>query len=387
MRNVYILMAAQALAGCSSIVLVTFGGIAGARIAPFPELATLPLSLSILGMAGMSLPAALVMQRIGRRNAFVGSALLAALAALVFAIGVARDSFSLLCVGGALIGSNMAFVQQYRFAATEYLPAERAGVGVATVLLGTLIAAIIGPFTGQLVRNLGGWREYTASYVALAVLCASAAVVLTRLEPVRIATATASRGGRSLAQIVRQPAFTLAVLTAVAANAVMSFIMTATPISMHEFDGFSGGETSTVITAHLVGMYLPSLCTPLLVRTLGLRAMMLVGIATMIACVAIAAFVGQHFMHYFWALVLLGIGWNLMFVAATTQLTSTYRPEERFRAQGFNDLAVFGSQGVASLAAGAAIQGVGWIRVNLLTVPLLVLAALCLLAFSRRETR
>jgi predicted MFS family arabinose efflux permease len=281
----------------------------------------------------------------------------------------------------------MAFVQQYRFAATEYLPAERAGVGVATVLLGTLVAAIIGPFTGQLVRNLGGWREYTASYVALAVLCASAAIVLTRLEPVRIAAATASRGGRPLAQIVRQPAFMLAVLTAVSANAVMSFIMTATPISMHEFDGFSGGATSTVITAHLVGMYLPSLFTPLLVRMLGLRSMMLAGIATMVACVAIAAFIGQHFMHYFWALVLLGIGWNLMFVAATTQLTSTYQPEERFRAQGFNDLAVFGSQGLASLAAGAAIQGVGWIRVNLLTLPLLALAALCLLAFSRRETR
>ena len=387
MRNVYILMAAQALAGCSSIVLVTFGGIAGARIAPFPELATLPLSLSILSMAGMSLPAALIMQRIGRRNAFIGSALIAALAALVFAAGVAQASFLLLCLGGALIGSNMAFVQQYRFAATEYLPAEQAGVGVATVLLGTLAAAIIGPFTGQLLRNLGGWREYTASYVALAVLCAGAAAVLTRLEPAPATAATSKRGGRPLAQIVSQPAFMLAVLTAVASNAVMSFIMTATPISMHEFDEFSGGETSTVITAHLIGMYLPSLFTPLLVRLLGLRAMMLTGIVTMIACVMIAAFVGQHFMHYFWALVLLGIGWNLMFVAATTQLTSTYQPQERFRAQGFNDLAVFGSQGLASLGAGAAIQRVGWIQVNLLTLPLLALVALCLLVFSRREIR
>ena len=387
MRNVYILTAAQALAGCSTIMLVAFGGIVGARIAPLPALATLPLSLSILGVAAMSLPAALIMQRVGRKRAFIGSALILAVGALVCALAVGQGNFWLLCLAGMLLGANMSFVQQYRFAATEYLPQEQAGRGVATVLLGTLAAAIIGPFIGQLVRNAGGWREYTASYLALAVLCVAAAVVLTRLQPARMTAANNERGGRPLSQILRQPAYLLAVLTGVAAYAVMSFIMTATPISMHEFDGFSGGATSAVITAHLIGMYLPSLFTPVLVRLLGLRTMMLTGVAAMLICVAIAAFVGRHFLHYFWALILLGVGWNLMFVAATTQLTSTYTPQERFRAQGFNDLAIFGTQGLASLAAGAAIQGVGWTRVNLLTLPLLALVALCLLGFSRRESR
>jgi MFS family permease len=387
MKNVYILMAAQALAGCSTIMLVAFGGIAGARIAPMPEIATLPLSLSIIGLASMSLPAALLMQRIGRRRAFIGSALLLSVAAMLCAYAIAQANFALLCGAGFLLGANMSFVQQYRFAATEYLPPEQAGRAVASVLLGTLAAAIIGPFVGQLVRNLGGWREYTSSYIALAVLCIAAALVLTRLAPTPNVAGPRIDGGRPLHVILRQPPYVLAVIAGVASYAVMSFIMTATPISMTMHDGFSGGETSAVITAHLIGMYLPSLATPLIVRWLGLRAMMLWGIAAMLACVAIAAWLGQHFMHYFWALTLLGVGWNLMFVAATTQLTTTYAPAERFRAQGFNDLVVFGTQGLCSLAAGAAIEGVGWIWVNLMTVPVLLLVAVSLLFFSPRENR
>ncbi len=387
MRNVYILTAAQALAGCGTIMLVAFGGIAGARIAPMPEIATLPLSLSILGLAAMSLPAALLMQRIGRQRAFIGGALALAAAALLCAFAIARANFALLCVAGALLGANMAFVQQYRFAATEYLPPEQAGRGVSTVLLGTLAAAVIGPFVGQWVRHWGGWREYTASYVALAGLCVAAAVVLTRLTPAPSASVGPTHGGRPLAAILRQPSYVAAVFAGVSAYAVMSFIMTATPLSMHEIDGFSGGETSAVITAHLIGMYLPSLFTPVLMRVLGHKRMMLWGIVAMFACVLIAVFVGRHFMHYFWALALLGIGWNLMFVAATTQLTATYAAAERFRAQGFNDLAIFGTQGLASLAAGAAISSAGWATVNLVTLPVLALVTVSVLVFNRLEKR
>ncbi|MCS6947016.1 MAG: MFS transporter [Steroidobacteraceae bacterium] len=386
MKNVYLLMAAQALAGCGMIMLVTFGGIAGSRIAPFPQIATLPLSLAIVGVAAMSLPAALIMQRIGRKRAFIGSALAGAIAAVLCAVAIGRASFVLLSVGAVLLGGTMAFVQQYRFAAVEYVPAEHTSRAVATVLLGTLIAALIGPLTGQLARDLGGWREFTGSYLFLALFCVAAALVLTRLEPLRVAERTTSDNGRPLAQIVRQPAFVLAVGCAVIAYAVMSFIMTATPISMHEIDGFSSGATSAVITGHLLGMYLPSLATPFLVRWLGLRGMMLTGIAAMTACVSIAALLGHHFHHYFVGLFLLGAGWNLMFVAATTQLTRCYAPSERFRAQGFNDLLVFGTQALASLGAGAAIQSLGWVALNLWSLPPLVLAAVAVLALSRAGT-
>lgn len=379
-----LLTAAQALMGCGTIMLVAFGGIIGTHIAPHPALATLPLSLSILGVAATSLPAALLMQRIGRRRAFIGSACVAVIAALLCAWSVAAGSFPGFCVAGVLLGCNMAFVQQYRFAAAEYATPDRAGQAVATVLLGTLAAAIVAPSLGTAARHLGGWPEYTGSYVVLAFICAAGALLLTRLPDSTPVLAGDSAGARPLRQIAAQPDFQLAVAAGIASYAVMSFIMTATPISMHVHDGFSSGETTGVITAHLLGMYLPSLASPWLIARLGITGMMRWGVAAMAACIVISAWVGHEFVHYFSGLVLLGLGWNLLFVAGTALLTTTYSPGERFRAQGCNDLAVFGSQGTASLLAGTAMQTLGWQTLNLASAPLLGVVLWLLWRRSRR---
>ena len=386
MHHVWTLTLAQAFAACGTIILVSFGGIVGTRIAPEPALATLPLSMSILGLALTSLPASLLMQRIGRKRAFIASALVAAVGALLCAWSIASSHFVALCCAAFFIGANMAFVHQYRFAAMEFVDAHDTGKAVSTVMIGTLAAAILGPTLGQQASHLGGWQEFTGSFVILAGICLAAALVLLRLPtdapsrdapprdtPRAGAPAVSNAGGRSLAEILRDANYRLAVLGGLASYAVMSFIMTATPLSMHVHDGFSSAQTTTVITAHLLGMYLPSLVSPLIVRTLGIHRMMLLGIAANLACVAICVWVGHAFMHYFSALVLLGVGWNLMFVAATTQLGSTYQPEERFRAQGFNDFAVFGCQAVASLLAGTAIETLGLEVLNLTTLPLLLL--------------
>jgi MFS family permease len=374
MRHVWTLTIAQAFAACSTITLVTFGGIVGTHMAPTPALATLPLSMSIVGLAAMSMPAALLMQRIGRRPAFIGSALLAALAALLCAYAIVRNEFVLFCVAGLLIGGNMAFVQQYRFAAIEFVKPEDAGRAASTVMIGTLIAAFVGPTLGGAVSDFGDWPQYTSSFITLAVLCVCAALVLTRLPTIstkRLEQQTAS--SRSLKQLMANPAFRLAVLAGLSSYAVMSFIMTATPLSMHIHDGFSTGETTAVITGHLLGMYLPSLATPWFVAKLGIRGMMLAGVAINIVCIVICAFVGRHLVHYFSALLLLGVGWNLLFVGATTLLSSTYSDGERFRAQGLNDFMVFGSQALASLSAGFAIETLGWEILNLVTLPLLLM--------------
>ncbi len=378
MRNVWILTLAQGFAACGTITLVTFGGIVGTELAPQPMLATLPLSMSVLGIATMSLPAALLMQRIGRKPAFIASALVAAVAALLCALAITQRSFPLFCLAGLLIGSNMAFVQQYRFAAIEYVDAALAGKAVSTVMIGTLAAAFIAPTLGGAAAGLGGWPQYTGSFVLLCGLCLLAALVLTRLPaaaPAATARTEAAGEPRSIAALLRDPRYRLAVLAGLASYAVMSFIMTATPLSMHVHDGFSTGETTTVITAHLLGMYLPSLATPWIVARLGVRGMMYSGLLINVVCVVICAFVGHQFLHYFAALLLLGVGWNLLFVGATTLLSSTYAPAERFRAQGFNDFAVFGSQALASLSAGVAIETLGWQVLNLVTLPLLLLVA------------
>lgn len=378
MRNVWILTLAQAFAACGTLTLFAFGGIVGTHIAPLPALATLPLTCSVAGVASASLPVALLMQRTGRKPTAIGSALLAALAALLCAWAIAHASFWLLCAGGFLLGCNMAVVQQYRFAAAEFVTPAETGRAVSTVMLGTLAAAIVAPALGNLARMLGGWPEFTGSFVVLSGLLVVAALVLSMLGHAPVRQEPQHGSGRPLREILRAPSYRVAVLCGLVSYAVMSFIMTATPISMHVHDGFSSGETTSVISAHLLGMYLPSLATPLLVRVLGLRTMMLAGIAAMALCIAISAFVGHAFVHYFTGLVLLGLGWNLMFVAATTLLTTTYASHERYRAQGFNDLAIFGSQAAASLLAGTAMETLGWATLNLASVPLLLLALVAL---------
>lgn len=388
MRDVWILALAQACAASGTIVLVTFGGIVGTALAPSPAFSTLPLSLSVLGVAMTSIPAALLMQRIGRKPAFIGSAAMAVVAALLCAASVAAASFVGLCVAGFLLGANMAFVQQYRFAAAEFVDERDAGRAVSTVMLGTLTAAILAPELGNRARLLGGWPEFTGSFVALAGVCAVAALVLAALGRPPVRAVAALQAARPLAVVARQPAFITAVLAGVTSFAVMSFIMTATPISMHVVDGLPVDDTKSVISLHLLGMYVPSLWSGWLIRTLGVRPLMVAGLVLMGVCVAISAFVGQHFMHYAVALVLLGMGWNFLFVAGTTLLTTSYAPSERYRAQGLNDFVVFGTQALASLAAGPAVMRLGWPSLNLASVPLLALMAAAVVwsGAARRST-
>ena len=385
MRNVWILAAAQAFGACGSITLVTFGGIVGMRIAPASTLATLPLALMIVGAAVATLPAALLMRRFGRKPAFVTSTLISASAALLAAWANAHGQFPLFCLACLVIGTSQAVVMQYRFAATEYAPLEDAGRAVGIVMLGTLVAAALGPEVGDRARLLGEWPEFTGTFVALAVLSLLGGLVLAVLDrpPQRATVSTAPE--RRLREIAAQPAFVVAVLAGISSYAVMSFIMTATPISMHVYDGMSVTATRQVITAHLVAMYAPSLASGWLTRVLGLQRMMLLGVAAMVLCVAIAAVVGQAFMHYLAALMLLGLGWNLLFVAGTTLLTRTYTAAERFKAQGFNDLATFAAQATVSLLAGTAIAALGWAGLNLVGLPLLIGTAAAIVWLASRE--
>ncbi len=384
MRNLWLLTIAQALGASAMIMMVTFGGIVGTRIAPLPALATLPLALMVVGVALATIPAAMLMRRWGRRPAFVAGAVLCAAASLLAAWAIDQALFAVFCVAAVLIGITQAFVLQYRFAATEYLPPEAAGRAIGMVMLGILAAALLAPEVGDRARLLGDRVEFTGSFVVLAVLCMLGALLLTFLQPAAPARGQNTVQERSLSVIMRQPEFIVAALAAITSFAVMSFIMTATPISMHVHDGFSVAQTRHVITAHLIAMYAPSLISGWLTRALGLKAMMVCGVACMAACVLIAAVVGQQFLHYLSALVLLGFGWNLLFVAGTTLLTRVHTGAERFKVQGVNDFLTFGVQAVVSLLAGTAIQSLGWATMNLLGVPLL-LAMLMAVAWLHRR--
>ena len=387
MRNVYVLATAQAFSAAGMMTVFLLGAIVGSELAPMPELATLPVSLTVVGLAATAFPAALLMERIGRRTAFVASSLVAALAALAVAWAIVQASFALLCAATFVLGANLAFQQQQRFAAAESVPPAQASRAISTVMIGTLAAATVGPQVALALKELVPGHEYAGSFVGVAVLCIAAALVLTRCDPGLPPPRSAGSGeGRAIGAVVRQPMFLIAVAAAVVSYAVMSFIMTATPISMHVHDHHSDTDTAWVIQSHLLAMYGPSLFSGRLIGRIGVRAGMTAGLALMFACVAVAS-AGHDLMHYWWGLVLLGVGWNLLFVAGTALLTTTYQPAERFRAQAVNEFSVFGTQALASLLAGPAIHLLGWRTLNFATLVPLALFAVALLAGPAQRSR
>ncbi|MDQ1342551.1 MAG: hypothetical protein QG571_1169 [Pseudomonadota bacterium] len=387
MRNVYVLSLAQALSAAGMMTIFLLGGIIGSELAPLPQIATLPVSLTVVGLALTAIPAALIMERIGRRNAFIASALLAALAALAVAWAVVQASFWLLCAATLVLGANLAFQQQQRFAAAESVPPGKVSQAVSMVMIGTLVAAAIGPQIALALKDLVPGHEYAGSFIGVAVLCIAAAITLAGYSPPPAHAQAADAGdARPLPEVVRQPLYLIAVGAAVVSYAVMSFIMTATPISMHVHDHHSDADTAWVIQSHLLAMYGPSLVSGRLIGRIGARAGMTAGALLMLACVAIASS-GHDLMHYWWGLVLLGIGWNLLFVAGTALLTTTYRPAERFRAQAVNEFSVFGTQALASLLAGPAIHALGWRTLNFAALAPLLLFGLALLAWPGQRSR
>ena len=360
--NLTLYFLAQVVFVSGSVLIVTLGGIVGSEMAPHPSLATLPLSLMVVGTALATVPAALLMQRIGRRSGFAAGAVLAACGALLAVLGLEIKSFALFTAAVGLIGATLAFSAQFRFAAAESVAPEKAGWAISIILLGSIGGAIIGP---ELATRSPGWirgQPYQGALLAMTGLYALAVILLllTR-NPAPTNDAEGPEGGRSLLEIAAQPAFMVAVLAGVVGQGVMIFIMTATPISMHVVDGHSIDDTARVIQAHVVAMYLPSLASAPLIQRFGAYKLMTAGAAVLSATVAVGL-AGHQLMHYWWALVLLGVGWNFLFVGGTTALVAAYRPAEKFRAQALNDFSIFGVSAVASLMAGALLHGFGLVR-------------------------
>ncbi len=382
-RNVLLLSLARALGMTGPSVVVLLAGIVGADLAPVPELATLPVSLMVLGTALASIPAALIMQRIGRRNGFVGAALLGVGAAGLGAYAVLAGNFLLLGVAALLIGANSAFAQQYRFAAAESVPEAQAGRAVSIVLFGSILAGYLGPEAatrGQRLLQV----PYAGGFLALALLFLASAVALAFLKDIRPTQASVGGTERPLKMIVGQPMFLVAMIASAVSYGVMSLIMTATPVHLHRMQGASLDQTALIIQSHVVAMYLPLLFTGWLTERFGVRRLMLAGAVCLFLTVAVGV-MSESLLHYWITLVLLGIGWNLLFVGGTVMLTLSYHPAERFKAQAVNDFVVFGVTALASLSAGAMIFRAGWEAMNLLPLPFLVLVVVSLYLLSTRK--
>ena len=385
-KNIALLAAAQALLLTNGIMLVAINGLLGLQLAADKRLATLPITTYVIGGALATLPAAFFMKRHGRRAGFMLGSGLGMLGALISAFAVSIGSFWLLCLGTVFAGVYNAFGQQYRFAAADAAPLDWKGKAISLTLAGGILGGVIGPEVGKLTRTLLE-PTYLASYGALIGFAALSMLIASRLEIPPLSVSEQRAVGRPLGQIARQPAFIVAVLAAACGYGVMNLLMTATPLAM-DICGLPFANTAFILQWHVIGMFAPSFFTGGLIKRFGVLNILGVGAALMFVCVGIALS-GVTLMHFWWALVLLGVGWNFLFIGGTTLLTETYRAEEKAKVQGTNDFLVLGVQGLTSLSSGVLISSQGWARLNTWALPIIALTALAsaLLWLYRRSCR
>jgi MFS family permease len=384
-RNIAILFGCQLISATGAIIMVTLGGIIGSKLTPDPTLATLPVSIMVLCVAATAIPATILMKRIGRRLGFSLASLSAAIATILAGLALYFLSFWLFIIAGAVFGINMAFTQQYRYAAAESVEPAQAPRAISYVLLGPIGGALVGPELVKYGQFAVPTIEYVGTLIALGFLYVVQATLFRLLEPLRgEGPDTRTSDGRPVAEIVRQPLFLVAMLGGATAYGVMTFIMTATPLSMHIHDGFDLADTAQVIRSHVLGMYVPSLFAGHLIQRFGVVRIMSMGALGLVAA-CIVGLQGQSYMHYWYALVLLGVGWNFLYVGSTSMVTLTYDISERFRAQAVNEFGIFGTSAAGSLLAGTIIHLYGWF--TLVVVPLPLLAVSLIGLFVVRKDR
>jgi MFS family permease len=382
-RQVFLLASAQALFQTASVMVMTVGGLAGGMIASRPELATMPIAAMFLGTAAATFPASMWMTRVGRRAGFVLGALLGVAGGLAAAAGIWVGSLLLLSLGTFLVGSYQAFAQFYRFAAGEVSDDVFRPRAISLVLAGGVVAALAGPMVGRFGAALLP-AEYAGSFLLLALVSLVGAAVLMglRVPPPKEEPGTVA-AGRPLSAIVAQPAYLVALFGAATGYGVMILAMTATPLAMvHHHHDLS--TAATVIQLHVLGMFLPSFFTGSLIARFGVLRIMLTGVL-LLAGHVVMTLTGTGFGSFAAALVLLGVGWNFLYIGGTTLLTTTYMAMERGRAQATNDMTIFAVGLACSFSAGALLQALGWQLLNVFLLPWLAVAAASLLWLAFRQ--
>lgn len=363
-------MAAYSLMMAGTSLMVLLAGIIGTEFAPSTDLATLPIALVVVGVAASTLPTGKLLQRFGRRRVFIAYGFIAIAAALVAMQSLIFGSFTGFCLAAIMMGWSGAAGHQYRFAALEAVPAEMAPKATSFLLLGGIMAAFVGPELAVRGRGLLS-TEYAGSFLLLTLSYIAGLVIISFYRDADVTRSGPHGAGRPLSEILKSPVVIMAISAAALAYGVMSFIMTATPISMHTHAGHSLESTKFVIQSHIAAMYLPSLVFAWLFSKLGLRGMLWTGVCIYLVCLGIAA-LNTEFLNYWLALILLGIGWNFLFLSGTNLLPQGYHKEERFRVQSMNDFLVFSIQAIVSLSSGWFLFHWQWQGVLLACIPLVL---------------
>lgn len=380
-RNVLLLAAGQAMMLSAIVMSMALGAVLGSALAPDKGLATLPIAVMVIGTAVASLPAAILMRRHGRRAGFQIGAALGLSGSLLCALALQQHSFVLFAAGHLLLGSYQGFANYYRFAAVEATDPGHATRAISWVVAGGLVAAFLGPQLGQWGRDWVAGEAFVGAYLAQAALSMIALVVLSQVRLAPVAVAHGS-DARPLRQVLAQPAMQVSILGAAVGYAAMIMVMTATPLAMLGC-GLSAADVTPVIQWHVFGMFAPSFVTGSLIKRHGAPRIMQTGFVLLLGHVTVTL-LGVEFLHFLSALVLLGVGWNFVFIGGTALLTRTYRPAEQLKVQAVNEFAIFGLVALATLSAGWLYDRFGWLTLNLAIVPLLLVALLAAVGIEKR---
>jgi MFS family permease len=387
-RNVPLLAGCQALMMSATSLLIATAPLVGFALAKDKTWATLPLAALFAATMCTTVPAALLMERIGRKRGFMLASLFGMSGAIFATLAILNATFSLFILGTVHIGIFNGFGNYYRFAAADAVEKELKGRAVSYIMAGGVAAAFAGPNLAAQTRLFFAKAPFAGSYLSLAVLYLLSLTILAFLQlPPGPAAEDNSRltPGRPLKVIASQPMFLVALVCGMLGYGVMALAMTATPLAMHHYDhAFSG--TSFVVQWHLLGMFAPAFVTGQLIRRFGVLNIMLTGTLLGFACLVVNR-TGTSLWHFWAALLFLGVSWNFLFIGATTLLTETYRPAERAKTQALNDFAVFTTVALASLSAGALQSRFGWQAVNLGLHPLLVIIFAVILWGKQRRKK
>jgi len=388
-RNIGLLAACQAMLMTNNATLIAINGLAGLAglaLAPNPSLATLPVTCWVVGGALATMSASQYMKKVGRQAGLIRGASVGIAGALICAAAVWQANFWLLCFGALVMGAYNAFGQYYRFVAAEVATADFRATAVSLVLAGGLVGGILGPTTSRFTLDLIGPR-FAGAYLALIAFALLTMAMLARIRIPDLSAAEQTSAGRPMAQIARQPKYIVAVMAGAISYGVMNFLMTSTPLAMRDC-GYPYGDAAFVISSHVVAMFAPSFVTGGLIKRFGVIPVMLAGAALNVAAIAVAL-AGVEVSNFWWSLVLLGVGWNFLYIGGTTLLTETYRPEERAKAQGVNEFAIFAMMALSSFSSGMIVTDAGWDSVNHAATPLIavVIAALVFLSLNMKKTK
>ena len=386
-RDIALLACCQALLLINNAGLIAMNGLVGYALVDNKAFATLGATTFVLGSALAAMPAALWMAKVGRRRGFMIGSTIAVVGAATCALALWLSSFALFCFGTAVIGIYTAFGLQYRFAAAEVAAPEFRAKAISLVLAGGIGGGFLGPQASLWAKDLLP-VPFLGSFLVLSAIALVALGVQAQVRVPPPSVEETRGGGRPLSQIVRQPVFIVAALSAALGYGIMNLLMTATPLAM-SFCSHPFSAAAFVIEWHVVGMYAPGFFTGSLIRRFGALKVIAVGVLLMGACVAVALS-GIALWQFWTALVLLGVGWNFMYTGGTTLLIDVYSPAEKAKTQGMNDVIVFTVMSISSFSSGALISAAGWEWMNLVALPLLAIVAsavLWLTVLRRQDVR